>query len=353
MVIYVLNPALEITGLIDSYVSIIWSTRYYKSGDFELYLSATDENITLLQKDNYLCREEDMTDDTANNVMIIQSVNIITDVEDGNYLIVKGKSLKSIVGRRIIWQQTNLSGKVELGIRRILTENIISPSDTSRKISNFTLEDVQGFTDSMDIQVTGDNVEEWLENICMTYGMGWDVFVKAKKFVFHLWKGTDRSYSQDTVPHVVFSNDYDNLISSEYSIDATEFKNTALVAGEGEGTERTTYTVGTSSGLDRYELYVDARDISSNNGEIDAVSYSSMLLEKGTEALTEYATIINFEGEIDPDTNYIFGEDYFMGDVVEVINEYGIATTCRITEIIDSEDETGRTVIPSFSAWEV
>ena len=38
----------------------LWTTRYFTPGDFELYLPASCENIALLQKDFYLCREEDI-----------------------------------------------------------------------------------------------------------------------------------------------------------------------------------------------------------------------------------------------------------------------------------------------------
>lgn len=353
MNIYILDTSFEICGLIDNYASIIWTTRYFKSGDFELYLTANDRNIAALKENYYLCREEDMQGDTFKNVMIIQNIKINTDVESGNYLTITGKSLKSVVGRRIIWQQTNLTGRVELGIRQVLTENIISPAIAARKIDNFTLGDIQGFTDTMNIQVTGDNMEEWLEKICTTYGMGWDVSVKNKKFVFQLWKGTDRSYGQSEIPYVVFSSDFDNLLNSEYSSDRSNFKNMALVAGEGEGLDRKTYSIGESTGLSRYELYVDARDMSTNNGEISSTDYDKMLKEKGAETLAEYGVIEKFEGEADPSTNYILNKDYFLGDIVQVINEFGISAAPRIIEIIDSEDENGRTVIPTYSTWEV
>lgn len=44
------------------------------------------------------------------------------------------------------------------------------------------------------------------------------------------------------------------------------YRNVALVAGEGEGLDRKTIPVGAAEGMERYELYVDARDVSSNEG---------------------------------------------------------------------------------------
>ncbi|MDT2284838.1 hypothetical protein P7H17_00070 [Paenibacillus larvae] len=38
-------------------------------------------------------------------------------------------------------------------------------------------------------------------------------------------------------------------------------KNIAVVAGQGEGEDRKIVTVGTSTGLNRHEMFVDARDV--------------------------------------------------------------------------------------------
>ena len=62
---------------------------------------------------------------------------------------------------------------------------------------------------------------------------------------------------------------------------------------------------------------------------------------------------VNFEGQIETQAGFFLNRDYFLGDIVEVVNEYGIETAPRIIEIIDCDDGTGRTVIPTFSTWEV
>ena len=40
MDLYILNKNFEKIGLIDTYESVIWTTRYYTYGDFELYIPA-------------------------------------------------------------------------------------------------------------------------------------------------------------------------------------------------------------------------------------------------------------------------------------------------------------------------
>lgn len=353
MNVYVYNKSLSLQGVVDDYKSIIWTTRYFKAGDFELYLRASEKNINLLQKDFYLCREQDINGTELHNVMIIQNIELTTDVEQGNFLIITGKCLKSIVGRRVILQQTSINGRVEVAIRKVITENIIAPTALVRRIDKFFLSQTKGFTDTMSSQVTGDNIEEWLETVCTTYGMGWDVYIRDASFVFYLYKGENRSYAQDTNSYVVFSKEFDNLLTSDYKFSMENYKNVAIVAGEGEGINRKTCTVGVARDLDRYELYVDARDVSTNDGEMTMFEYNRLLMGRGVEALAETVTTESFTGSVAPSRNYVLNEDYFLGDVVQVINEYGISATPRIIEIIDSEDDTGRTVIPTFSTMEV
>lgn len=359
MEIYVLNKDFSTAGLCEDYKSVIWNTQYFGMGEFELYLPVTPENIELLKRDSYLVRDKDISDDGANvtykNVMIIEKFHITRSLEDGDYLTVSGRSLKSLLARRIIWQQTILSGSVENAIRRVVTENAINPSISERKINRLILGQSKSFTQTIDRQVTGDNLAAFVEEVCKTYGIGWDIYIQNESFVFDLYEGTDRSYNQDINPYVEFSQEFDNLLTSEYQYDKTNYRNVALVAGEGEGINRRTATYGDASDIDRYEIYVDSRNSSSNEGEITEDEYQILLIEEGREALneTENSIIENIEGEVEPNGNYLFGVDYFLGDIVEVINEDGIQTTPRIIEIIESEDENGSTTIPTFSTWEV
>ena len=77
---------------------------------------------------------------------------------------------------------------------------------------------------------------------------------------------------QDTNPHIVFSNSYNNLLSFFYVADNSKQKNFAYVLGSGEGAarKRTTYFSGTEpTYLDRYEVYVDERNTSQDEDVTD------------------------------------------------------------------------------------
>lgn len=354
MNIYVMNQMRARIGIIDYYKSIIWTERYYEPGDFELCLPANAENVNLCQKGMILYRDVDYDSatDTIKSAMVIEYVQVSTSTEEGDILVLQGRDLKSILYKRIVWEQTILSGTLENNIRAILTQNIIAPAASARRIA-LVLGSEMGGTETVRTQVTGDNIGEWVTEALRPHEIGYRVQIVGGQFTFTLYKGADRSYAQSENPYVVFSQSFDNLLTSDFASDSRDMCNVAVIAGEGEGSnrKRAYIEVSQATGLNRSELYVDARDLSttSGDGEISAAEYSAQLITRGHEALAEHAVIEAFEGQIDAEGNYVYGVDYSLGDKVQIINDYGLQRAGRIIEVIDSEDETGRTIIPTFS----
>ena len=342
---YLLDNNLNYLMIIENYRSFIWTNRYYTSGDFELYAPLTDELLNTIQRNYFIIRDDDTT-----QCMVVSNIEVKTSVTDGNYIIITGLSLKSVLNRRIIWSQTVLEGNVETMIRKLVTENAISPSNTARVIPNLILGDTIGLTATIEAQYTGDNLGETISAICQTYRIGYDVKldIENKQFLFVLYEGADRTSAQTINPRVIFSDDFDNLLTSDYTYNSNNYRNVALIAGEGEGTARKTVTTGSASGLDRYELFVDARDVSSNDGEIILADYNKLLLERGSQKLAETVINENITGEVEATVNYKLGVDFFLGDLVEVVNAFGMIMSPRITEIIECTDENGYTCVPTF-----
>ena len=355
--IYVLNSELELQGIIDEYVSVIWRPSYSDIGDFEIYLGATDKAIRLLQKNNFVVRSSDITVEngiaTYENVMIIKNTQLITDVEDGDFLCVTGRELKFLLHQRIVWSQTVLSGTAENAIRRLVNENAVNPADSKRIITKLSLGVSAGLTDTIEKQITGEYLDQAVKEICTTYNYGWDIFITNNRLVFVVYSGTDRSYEQTERPYVVFSDEFENLYNTDYQLFTEEYANTTLIGGEGEGLERAYTTVNNElSGLERYETFTDARDISSNKGsenEIDSATYLKLLEERGRENLATRAYTEGFSGEVLSDVAFKYGQDFFLGDMVTVINKYGIQKNVRVLSAIESEDESGVKLLPQFN----
>lgn len=355
--IYVLNRDFSIVGIIDEYVSNIWRPAYYDIGDFELYLSATDYALSILKENCYVVRSSDITvvDNvtTYKNVMIIKNINIITDVENGDFLSVTGRELKFILSQRIVWKQTNINGTVEDGIRRLITENAISPTDTRRAIPNLILGNKKNYTERIRKQITGDKLDSAIIEICTLFNYGWNLYISNNKIVVELYKGLDRSHGQTERPYVVFSDEFENLYDTEYQLATEEFCNTTLIGGEGEGAARIYTSVGDeNAGLDRYEIFTDANGVSQNKGsddEITLAEYIELLKESGMENIAEHSITEGFSGEISSDMSFVYGTDFYLGDKTTVINKYGIQKDVIVLSAIESEDENGKKLIPQFN----
>lgn len=420
--LYVLDTNLQPVGLVDTYKSLIWSNRYRETGDCEVYVKATTEMLNLLQKNYYLARTDD------DMVCQIKKIELDTDAENGNYLIVNGYDVKRFLDQRIIWSTMTCDGNLEDFIRSMINLSLVTPNLSGRAIPNFKLGTAAGFTEVNTEQVSYKNVGEKVREYCQKYNWGYRVVFSDGDFYFQLYKGTDRTNE------VIFSDAYENLSTTKYIEDETKLGNVALVAGQGEGSKRSRNVSGYVEGVDRYEIFVDAKDISKNitwseltaiypttdaGGEgyisgssttgytynmnyiniqivdpdqlttlqeafpdgqeitIDGIDYyqiyneviadltsnspedsdtvvlrdvvySVYLLTRGYEKLAEYGAVTSFAGSIEPNTTFKYKQDYFLGDLVTVENEYGISVGARITEVVEVNDDSGYSVEPKF-----
>lgn len=353
MEVYVLDTNFKSINIIDYFESLIWTDRFSKCGDFEIYTPIDKGLLDLCKQDYYLWYKD------SEYMMIIEDIEKETDIENGDHLKITGRSLESILYRRIIWDQTIVSGNLQDCIKKLLDENIISPTIADRKISNFIFE---ASTDenitklSLDsAQYTGDNLYDVINKLCESYSIGFKITLNSSnQFVFKLISGTNRSYSQTLNPYVVFSPKFENIMNSNTLNSTKTLKNVALVAGEGEGSARKTTTIGSSIGIDRRELFTDARDISStvDGGTISDTEYYAQLTQRGNEDLSKNKVTKTFDGDVEATQLFSYGKDFFLGDVVQLVDENGDESTSRIDEMVRSQDKNGIDVHPTFTILE-
>ena len=197
MHLYVLNRDLETNDVIDEYISLIWTTRYFTNGDFELYAPVSQKLLNVLQIGNYITRHD------CNCTMMIEKIEITTHAENGNVMIVRGKSLESLLGRRIVWGHMVLNDTAEVCIRKLVDANLIHVGESGgttaiipysgilpnrlRVIPEFRLGTLKGFSDKLQTQFTGDIVQSAVEEIAMTFGYGWRVILQNDEFIFDVY----------------------------------------------------------------------------------------------------------------------------------------------------------------------
>lgn len=344
----VLDKNFEAVLVLDFYESFIWTERYARAGDFEIVAAASTELLQNLGIGYYIYLEE------SDRLMIIETLAIETNAHEGNRITISGRSLESLLDRRIVWSQTILDGYLDGQIKKLINDNIINPGDASRTIPYFTYKDTDDpIVTSMRIrsQYTGDNIYKIITDICDERRIGFKVSFNRdnNNFVFELYSGADRSYGQDQNEPVEFSPDFDNLIDSNYRFNNIPYKTMALVAGmdRDENRIRTSIFMDDASGLERRELYIDARDLQKDDGTT-MDEYLETLEQRGFEKLIDYMEESSFSGDMETGVSYVFNKDYFLGDIVYVKNEYGIGARCVITELIRSNSGGVYREYPTF-----
>lgn len=330
-------------AVIDDYISFIWTSRFYAVGDFELCVPV--KYASIMQPNYYIFRTDD------ENVGIIEKIDIQNKDDGTEMIIASGRFLGAILARRIVAEQTQFNNKyVSAVISGLITDAIINPSVSAREISNFRLGTFGNLGGQISTQYTGTNLMDAVSELCKTYNLGFKITIDSGDFVFSLYEGKDRTYNQSANTFAIFSNTYDNLFSAEYCENHAGIINAVLVAGEGEGTDRKTVWVqpdSTLSGLNLRELYLDQRNVQSNEGEISPEEYMAQLAGKGAEAITDYTTA--FTGSVDFN-GVKYKEDVNLGDICVIENaEWGIRVNARLVEVIESTDETGTySITPTF-----
>ncbi|NHJ86005.1 MAG: hypothetical protein FK734_11125 [Asgard group archaeon] len=311
MEVTVLNSSLARIGVIDSFISLIWTDRYWEAGDFEIEKVPDISLFTLLSDASYFIMEE------TDHAMILETIHIKTDEEKGTRVYISGNSLEYLLERRIIIEPTTLTGNFQTAIQQLLNENVISPTDTNRDITEMEFQSstdpaITGLT--IDEQYYGENLYEVISSLCASRGIGFKLWITdTGKFRFELYAGVDRSYGQTTNSWVVFSPNMDNLLNSDYIASTSKLKTVSLVLGEkGVGNFRDSIVVslsgGGGTGVNRREMTTDASDVSRNtpDGPLSDEDYITLLQERGGEDLYSNAIIESFDGEADITEQHIF-----------------------------------------------
>lgn len=341
--------------ILDSFKSFIWTDRFWTCGDFDISISPSPSVLSNLTDVVYLGL------DLSDKKMILEDINISSDHEDGDLLILKGRSLESILDRRIVWESTSLSGDFQDEVERLMDENVINPTDSDRDLSvSFITNSVTDITDlTIDSQFYGERIYDVICELCETKGIGWRLLwdVDDSEFQFKLLAGVDRSYGQSDVQAVAFTADLDNLIGADYVETARFEKTVVLTAGEeGVGNTRQTVVVeapgGGLTGLARKELYFEA-SVTKNppSGELTDQEYLDQLAGMGEEELAKNVYVEAFDGEVDT-TMYSYGDDFTLGDILQIADQYGHETESRVIEMIYSQDANGTKIYPTFSGVE-
>ncbi|MER2048996.1 MAG: siphovirus ReqiPepy6 Gp37-like family protein [Solibacillus sp.] len=352
--LYIFDINFNRLDTIDIYEEVEFQSKYYGHSICFLTVEGNKKNAELL-----LVNEDELSkelriivrSDDLNRGYIIETAEF--EDETNTKIEVIAYSLSIMTSWRWIIGQQRFQGNIEGVLKGFVNANCINPSAPSRVIPNLVLGANEGINILADESYTQKELDIALWEVCEKNEVSFEILMNhdAKKYVFSTYKGIDRSFEQQENPHIIFSKEFENVISQSYTDDKSSYKSTAYVAGEGEENNRTIVEVGeTFSGFNRREVFFDARDLQSEYNEngttviIPQNEYIELLKERGNNRKQDYQRIRTFESEANLQSQFKFNEDYFLGDVITNRNdELGIVMHQRIVvvkEILNREGYT-------------
>lgn len=370
--------------------SIIWNVEYYSTGDYKIIIPATEKNIAIFNNSNnwYIARSDD------ENIGVIERI-VMNRSKPNPTIEISGRFAKSILDRRIIgrankvlkdghyinraWYSNEVFGanvNVEYRIKSLVHDCIAgiwgtSVYSTDRHISYLEVERTThtNYTFGTRKQATGDNLLELSDSMLYEYGLGAKITldINTKNFIYSIYSGIDRSIdNSDGNEPIIFSPKISNFLNTEKISDITNYKNVAIVGGQGEGTDRFYSLINwfpypsemnKYSGINRREEFIDARDLSktytSNTGSEEEMTddeYWNVLIQRGKSSMLEMLPENSYSGEAHPNqSNYRYKVDYNVGDIITAVTEDGDKIKSRIISVTESQDaDNGYSAFPKF-----
>lgn len=256
----IFSPDFTPLGPLERKTALRWLERFTSYGEFELWCPITEQNSSLLVKDNIVWIG-------GKSAGIIEYIQKERDKSSSFEFHVKGRLLECKLEGRVVYPTFSYSGKASGALQNMVGKYCVSPEDETRKIPHLFLAEMdENFGEQISYQQTGSDVLEEQKSLAEANNLGFTVEFDPfnKQYLYKVLEPTDRSWSQVENDPVVFDSASDEILDSIYTINWANGRNVAIVAGEGEGSNRTVIEIFDPSyraGDAIKELWVDARDL--------------------------------------------------------------------------------------------
>lgn len=244
--------------------------------------------------------------------------------------------VNSLLARRIVdyvagSSQSAKSGAADDVIKSVVSENFISPTDTTRTMTGVSVGPNLSAAPSVAKAFAWRNTLEVIRDLCAasaeagTY-LGFEVIPSGTGFqvvTFTEQRGVDRS--GDT--SALFSLERRNLASGTLTYDYQDQATRAIAGGQGEGADRVVQRADDSAAQNQspYGLIEAFRQASQS-------TTSTQVLDEANAELWERRGRVQFQGRARQIPGSLYGIHYQWGDIVPV-QFLGESVACRISTI--------------------
>lgn len=365
----VMNSNFKIIDTLKKYTFAQYEDKFREIGTFQVLAQLVEENNYLFdEKEQYYILFDEFT---------IGKVDKVVKDSDSEYdktITITGRLASVLLTQRVINSIVEFAGNsVDYIVTLLQMCFDLDNIDSSRYINmNVVTDDVSKNKElsAINKQVTGgylwDEIQEAMElddlglffypKLTSVYSDRLDVETNVRFWTLMLSSGTDRRVrNKDGNEPLVFSQSLSNISRTAYTKDNESYKNVAYVAGEGEGTERKWYelkinqenAVGEQIGWNRSELWIDARDLQSEDADGNKLTqeqYETNIKNRANEKAQENNISHSYESTVTI-RNLEYKKDFDKGDWCTVKDdELGVIIDAQIIAVIVTEQDSKRII---------
>lgn len=369
MELRVFDETIEPLGLIDEMASLLWHTKYFDVGTFNLLVPITDNNKRLLIEGNIIVKHDGKREvtDAAGGIWRraaqITYVHITKDENGLEQIEAQGYMLSQWLNKRCISPQIVATATNQSLINTMVKNNCGSGASARRQFPRFIMLAQETIAGSAVEYANEVYAKLGLEvKTRAQYGkLGYDILIneRSRQYGFYLYKGKDLTAknSEGNTP-CIFSRDFDNVNEQEYTASIENCGNFIYIQGAADdnGNQPVTTVDGAgAAGFDLVEVFCDATDIARKyqSGETEITiplnTYLQMLQTRAAAELENYGKIINFVSTINTNSNLKFKQDFDLGDRITCKEtKWGIQIDARITEVTETYQKGAEEIEATF-----
>ena len=323
----------------DKVVSYEYTKRFTKTGSFTLTLPFVKAWLTQLMVNGMVYYDGDW--------LWIQGISY-----DGRTITLSGTDAKGLLGTRVSLFNFDeeaepgtqgydvVSGTTKECIRHYITNNVaVGLCQAGRELPITAFSGADGLADDS-YMVRLEYLSNIVTSLCENAGIGYDVTGQLSGAGFRLTtiQGTDRSFSQDEVPRVIFSPNRRNVRSMSCEHGVENLHNVVYGVDSNE-TVGVTYRDGNGdTQLARRECTTSISEVTVSDPLFDKYALHQIKDNTASHSYTIEAAVSSGYDSV-----------YFLGDIVSVQDIYtGNMVSYRITEAAKSYSSGQRTLSLAF-----
>lgn len=342
---------------VEEWSSLIWTERYNTLGEFELKSSNIDYHIDLLPRGSYVGIRQ------SEQPMKVENHLIEIDEQNNQILTVSGRAMECVLEDRTNGPVLTALGSGNNSGFPVVATNMLTYIVRTLQIHISDVANIiplalclyPDLTIQAEFSVVGtpnytipDEITDLLTRTLTSlkqanYGMrGIRPKGAATGFIISIYNGVDKTST------VIFRTAQGHIRPTSYLFSTKNHKNVGYISTvNGADRFNAPGDAVTHTGWDRRELTINGSDITAASG---TGLNSMMKLRTQTELLKNPETA-TFGFELLSLSPYIYGDDYFLGDLVRVEADYGLSQDMQVTEFIRSEDTTGYREFPTLAQY--